>query len=104
MNEHLILVLMGVAGVLLGVFFFGGLWYTVRRGLGSKRPGLWFLVSLLLRTGVVVAGFYFISDGGWKGLLACLVGFVVGRLVVTRLAGPPIEDHHSAVKESAHAP
>ncbi len=104
MNEYLILLLMGGAGVLLGVFFFGGLWYTVRRGLASKRPGLWFLSSLLLRTGVVVAGIYFASGGSWDRLLACLVGFVVARFFVTRLAGPPIEHHISPAKESAHAP
>jgi hypothetical protein len=42
MNETVILVLAGSAGVLLGVFFFGGLWWTVRRGLSSKRPALCF--------------------------------------------------------------
>jgi F1F0 ATPase subunit 2 len=30
--------------VLLGVIFFGGLWWTVRKGLSSKRPA-----SLALR-------------------------------------------------------
>ena len=43
MNETVILVLVGGAGVLLGVFFFGGLWWTVRRGVSSNRPALWFL-------------------------------------------------------------
>jgi hypothetical protein len=38
MNETAILVLSGGAGVLLGALFFGGLWWTVRRGLSSKRP------------------------------------------------------------------
>lgn len=104
MNETVVLALMGGAGVLLGVFFFGGLWWTVRRGLASKRPALWFLSSLLLRTGVVLAGLYFVSGSRWDWLLACLVGFVAARLIVMRLAAPPIEHHHSPVKEPAHAP
>jgi len=104
MNEQLILLLIGGAGALLGVLFFGGLWYTVRKGLASERPWIWFLSSLLLRTGIVVTGIYFVSDGSWERLLACLVGFVVARFVVTRLAGLPIEHHNSPVKESAHAP
>jgi F1F0 ATPase subunit 2 len=57
MNETVILVLAGGAGVLLGAFFFGGLWWTVRRGLSSKRPAFWFLGSLLLRV---------IGTGCWR--------------------------------------
>ena len=104
MNEPVILVLMAFMGVLLGVFFFAGLWWTVRRGLGSKRPALWFLSSLLLRTGIVLAGMYLVSGDRWDGLLACLVGFVIGRFIVTRLTVRRIEHHHSPVKEPAHAP
>lgn len=104
MSEIGILVLSGGAGILLGVFFFGGLWWTVRRALAAKRPAFWFLGSLLLRTGIVLAGIYFVSGGRWDGLLACLVGFVIARFIVTRLAGPLIEHHNSPVKEPAHAP
>ena len=39
-----------VAGALLGAFFFGGLWWTVQKGVTSEQPALWFLGSLLLRT------------------------------------------------------
>jgi hypothetical protein len=42
MNETVILVLAGSAGLLLGAIFFGGLWWTVRKGLSSKRPALCF--------------------------------------------------------------
>ncbi len=83
MSEPVMLVLAGIAGVLLGAIFFGGLWWTVRKGLSSRRPSLWFLGSLLLRTGIVLAGFYLISDGRWKRLLACLLGFFIARFIVT---------------------
>ncbi|MBE0660323.1 MAG: ATP synthase subunit I [Bryobacteraceae bacterium] len=104
MNENVTLVLLGGAGVLLGLFFFGGLWWTVRRGLASKRPALWFIGSLLLRTSIVVAGIYLVSGGRWDGLLACLAGFFSARLIVTRLASPPVGHHNSPVKEPSHAP
>jgi F1F0 ATPase subunit 2 len=52
MNETLTLVLASVAGVLLGALFFGGLWWTVQKGLSSKRSALWFLGSLLLRMSI----------------------------------------------------
>ena len=42
MNESLTLALAWVAGVLLGAIFFGGLWWTVRKGVSSQQPALWF--------------------------------------------------------------
>lgn len=72
------------AGTLLGLFFFAGLWWTVRRGIVSKRPARWFLGSMLLRTGVVMAGFYLIMGDSWQRLLTGLVGFSITRLIVTR--------------------
>jgi F1F0 ATPase subunit 2 len=103
MNETLTLVLASVAGVLLGALFFGGLWWTVQKGLSSKRSALWFLGSLLLRMSIALAGFYFVSGGHWERLLVCLLGFVLARLIVTRLTGPPVEHHNSPAKEAGHA-
>ena len=85
MNETLTLVLAWVAGVVLGAMFFGGLWWTVRKGVSSKQPALWFFGSLLLRTSIALAGFYFVAGGHWERLLLCLLGFVMARLIVTRL-------------------
>ncbi len=89
MNETLILMLAGAAGVGLGAIFFGGLWWTVRRGVSSPQPALWFLGSALLRLALTLTGFYFISGGQWQRLVAALVGFIAARLLVTRLARPP---------------
>ena len=104
MNEPLTLILAGVAGLFLGAIFFGGLWWTVRKGVSSPRPALWFLGSLLLRMSVVLAGFYFVGGGQWQRLVGCLVGFVVARFLVLWLTRPPIQLHHSSAKEASHAP
>jgi F1F0 ATPase subunit 2 len=104
MNDFLTLALALVVGVLLGAIFFGGLWWTVRKGVSSQQPAPWFLCSLLLRTGIILAGFYFVSGGHWDRLLACLLGFVIARFIVTRLTGPPVEHHNSPAKEAGHAP
>jgi len=104
MNDWLTLALVLVAGLMLGAIFFGGLWWTVRNGVSSKRPALLFLCSMLLRAGVVIAGFYVVSDGDWQRLLACLFGFVIARFIVTRVAGPPLEDYAAPTKEPDHAP
>jgi F1F0 ATPase subunit 2 len=104
MNESVMLMLAGSAGVLLGAVFFGGLWWTVRKGVTSRHPALWFLGSMLVRTAIVSGGFYVVSGGHWQRLVACLLGFVIARLLVTRLARPRPEPHHPTAKEARHAP
>ncbi len=104
MNDSLWLVLAGLAGLLLGAIFFGGLWLTVRKGLTAKQPALWFLGSTVLRMGIALAGFYFAGRGDWKRLLACLAGFIVARFVVTWLTRQHREDHHSQTPEASRAP
>jgi F1F0 ATPase subunit 2 len=104
MNEALSLAIAMVTGVLLGVMFFGGLWWTVRKSFSSKQPALWLFGSLLLRMSIALAGFYFVSGGHWERLLVCLLGFVMARLIVTRLTGPPVEDPNAQAKEAVHAP
>jgi F1F0 ATPase subunit 2 len=80
MAEKLPVLLAGLTGVFLGILFFGGLWWTVRKGLVSKKPALWFFGSQLIRTGLTLAGFYFVSGSDWHLLVACLVGFLLVRL------------------------
>ena len=102
MNETLTMVLALVMGVLLGAMFFGGLWWTVRKGISSQRPAFWFLGSLLLRTGIALIGFYFIASGHWKRLLVCLLGFIIARLIIMRLTRAEKKQTHLA-QESSHA-
>lgn len=104
MNETLRLVPVLVTGVLLGGMFYGGLWWTVRKGVSSQRPALWFFGSLLLRMSIALAGLYFVADGYWVRLLVCLLGFVAARLIVTRLTRSPIEPHNVGAKETCHEP
>ncbi|MEO6567844.1 MAG: ATP synthase subunit I [Opitutaceae bacterium] len=91
MNDPWFLALAVVAGAALGAIFFGGLWWTVRRGALSSRPALWFLGSALLRMGLALAVFYFVGGGEWQRLVACLTGFLVARLLVTRWVASPVK-------------
>ena len=104
MTETVTLMLAGAAGWLLGAIFFGGLWWTVRRGLSSKRPALWFLGSLLVRMSIALPGFYFVGRGHWERLAACLLGFVFARLVVTWLTRAPREREACPAQEISDAP
>jgi len=88
-----------LVGVLLGTVFFGGLWWTVQRAVSARWVALWFFASLLLRTGIVLGGFYLSCGDDWQRWLAALLGFVVARMVVTRLTRPPaniLEGDHAS--------
>ena len=104
MSDILALALALLGGALLGTFFFGGLWWTVQKGVVSDRPALWFLGSLLLRTGLILAGFYFVAQGHWSRLVACLVGFLVARIIVVRrLTHAPAEEQTPLEEETSVA-
>jgi len=77
-----------LAGSALGTVFFGGLWWTVRRGASSPTPARWFLGSLVLRTAIVLAGFYAVGAGQPVRLGLCLLGFVLARAIVLRATRP----------------
>lgn len=104
MNEALILALAWLAGGGLGAIFFGGLWWTVRKGISSPRPQLWFLGSMLLRMSIVLAGFYFVGRGQWQRLLLCLIGFVMGRLIVMRQTRTSSDVPKRPKREASRAP
>jgi F1F0 ATPase subunit 2 len=72
------------AGLALGAVFFGGLWWTVRRGLSSDLAGLWFTGSFFVRTAIVLTGFYFAAHSDWRRMAGCLAGFLCARLIVVR--------------------
>jgi F1F0 ATPase subunit 2 len=103
MNEPLTLGLAWVAGGLLGALFFGGLWWTVRKGVSSRHAALWFLGSVLARMSIALAGFYFVAGGHWERLLACLFGFVIARAIVTRLTRPSAQTPIRSAREARHA-
>ena len=104
MNEFLFLAPPLAAGLLLGAFFFGGLWWTVITGVSSQRPALWFFGSMLLRMSITLTGFYFAGGENWELWLLCLLGFVLARLGVKWLTRPPVQHHNSRAPETSYAP
>jgi F1F0 ATPase subunit 2 len=103
MNEILLRIFAWFAGTLLGAIFFGGLWWTIRRGVSSRQPALWFLVSLMLRMSITLLGFYLVGRGHWQRLVLCLLGFVMARLAVTWLTRPRLHKLPSKAPEISHA-
>ncbi len=103
MTEPLSLVLVLITGIVLGAIFFGGLWWTVRKCVSATQPALWFFGGGLLRMTIVLAGFYFVAHGHWERLLVCLLGFVMARVILTRLTRPVGKPTYWA-QEGRHAP
>jgi F1F0 ATPase subunit 2 len=73
-----------LAGLLLGVLFFGGLWWTIKNSINRPQPALWFLLSWLIRSSSVVIGFYIIAQQQWQRLAVCLLAFIIARFLVLR--------------------
>ena len=79
------------AGMALGLLYFLGLWWTVRKLPTMKFPALWAIVSFVVRSGIALAGLYLVMAGRWENLLACMAGFTLIRLwLVHRLKPQPI--------------
>ena len=104
MHEILPLVAALATGLALGAMFFGGLWWTVARGMSSPRPALWFFGSKLVRTALVLGGFYLVGGGRWERWLVCLLGFVMARLATARLTRPQRQDRLIPAPGVGHAP
>ena len=87
-HEIAALTLIFFTGVAIGAAFFGGLWWTVLKGVRTSRPALLFLASFLLRTTFVLIAFYLLGTTHLDRLAACLLGFVLGRALIVRLTRP----------------
>lgn len=74
------------AGAVLGGFYFGGLWCTVRRLPRARHPAALMLGSYLLRLGVLLAAVLLVAGRGWISLAACLLGLVLSRFAACRLS------------------
>jgi F1F0 ATPase subunit 2 len=104
MNELVIVALSLAAGLLLGAFFFGGLWWTVVMGLASPNPALWFLGSMVLRMAVLLTGLALVGQDDWRQWITCLLGIVLARTIVKRLARPPAGPTNVAERQARYAP
>ncbi|MFZ6030148.1 MAG: ATP synthase subunit I [Chloroflexota bacterium] len=69
-------------GLLLGAFYFGGLWWTVQKLSHVRRPTLLFIGSLAVRLALVLAGLYLVAGDQLGRLVACLLGFLLARTLL----------------------
>ncbi len=71
-------------GALVGLFYFGGLYWTLRRLSGKAAPRSFLGISYLVRTGVALLAFWLMLQRDVVGFLMTGVGFFLARFLVTR--------------------
>lgn len=102
MNEILNTALVLIAGIALGIIFFGGLWFTVKKMVHSIKPSFLLLSSFFLRVGITLVGFYFVGAGSLQELLICLVGFIAARFIVLHFTKSRSPKNFQVEKEVSH--
>jgi len=75
-------------GLGLGLFYFAGLWLTIKNMNNVRSPIILTLGSFILRT----AAFFFVliyvaRQGKWVNILILLTGFIAGRIFLSRMIG-----------------
>jgi F1F0 ATPase subunit 2 len=92
-----------MAGLGLGLAFFGGLWVTVKRaGAGGGGARAMFYVSFALRAAVALLVLMLLARRGLAPLLGALVGFAAARPLVTRaVAGREVPEPEVAAPAAA---
>lgn len=91
MSIPILLIIQCVAGAIIGVLYFGGLWLTLNQLTESRRWGLWLGVSFLVRATLTVTAFWFLGAGDWRRLLALATGFTIVRfLSIKRIRPEPL--------------
>ena len=85
-NNEIIQYLLAVsAGILVGILYFGGLYYTLRRVTSGKGGALFTVFSFIVRLavlGAVLAGIAL--AWGWPQLLAAGAAAILVRVVMAR--------------------
>lgn len=102
MNSIFYMVISFCTGIGLGVFFFGGLWWTVKKMARSKMPAVWLFSSFIIRVGVTLLGIYLVAAGDWQKMILCLIGFVTARFMVIHFTKQYDEKQIQFKKEVSH--
>lgn len=74
------------AGAMFGIFYFHGLWLTLRKLPNTCQPVLLTMGSFLGRTALCVLGFYLIVTMiNLEGLIISIIGFTASKLTIVQL-------------------
>lgn len=69
-------------GAALGAIYFGGLYFSTRKIAEVKHPALLMVISFILRMGILVGVFFYVSKGGYQDMLLTLLGVILIRFAM----------------------
>lgn len=70
-----------IIGIITGIFYFGGLWLTVKKVTKVTKPYLLLIISFFLRLIIILLIFYFVFKQNILNILPCLIGFFLVRFI-----------------------
>lgn len=76
------LTLMVPVGAALGAAYLAALWINVRQVTRARHPGVVLAIGTAARITFLLGAFYLVTGGHWQRLVACLLGFLLARLIV----------------------
>jgi F1F0 ATPase subunit 2 len=79
--------LASIWGAGLGLFYFGGLWWTLRSLPGRPHPRAWIGLSFVIRTLIALFGFWVIIQKDVYAFFFTIGAFFLTRLFLTRKLG-----------------
>lgn len=71
-----------LGGLMLGLFFFGGLYWSVEKLAQVKNPAVLMLLSLLVRMAALMAGFILLFKRSFAEGVAALFGVIFVKFVL----------------------
>jgi F1F0 ATPase subunit 2 len=71
-----------LAGLLLGLFFFGGLYWSVEKLAQVKNPAILMLLSLLVRMAALMGGFILLFKRSLAEGVAALFGVIFVKFLL----------------------
>lgn len=83
--------LAGAGGALIGLLYFGILWWTVRRIPTARFPAALVAGTFLVRATLAAAGIVVVSRGEFLPLLTAIAGFLVARTILIRVVGRSLD-------------
>lgn len=72
-----------IVGTILGAIYFGGLYFTTQKIGEVEKPTLLIVLSFILRMGLLILTFFYLSKGGYKDMLIALVALIIVRFIMT---------------------
>jgi len=77
-----------VGGAAIGVVYFGGLWLTVNRIPTTQTPGILIIISFLVRTFIMMVGFFLLFSWAGYYALPSFIGILIVRFIMINKVQP----------------